>query len=520
MRAIPFRVVFVTGMGEGLFPAPARRNHLDLRQGRRRPGDVNPRERDKYAFLETLLCVRERLYLSYVARNELTGEALQPSSIVQELLHTVERGYLGAQGAKALVQTRALRRFDDDVPATPEALRETRARALGDDLRRVLGAAGDAPNRHELRGMLDPEVWSQLVGLLGIVDAPEARERDDARQRDDAGVETIEISIAALRRFLECPLQGSARYLLRLYDDEERDVLALEDEPFDLSILDDIIFLREVFAKAQGGGTTIERAYAERAVLRELQGRRPTALFGDALRDQHMRDLAAWRTLYDSVPHDASSAPAPYRFGRAEELADVDSIRDPIAIELDLADGRRARVLLSGRTSDIVPGGGGSLILAKRSQKSKSWWTVARNGRDWMRAFLDEVVLAAAGIKTRKPHDAYLCLASAGEPVAKFARFSGISGDEARDYLATVVGDLLSGVHAYLLPFEAAYRMKVIYPKETVAEAVEHAVEQSIVSKYGPVPDIERFGPPDQAEGLAIIERRFGPMFARLEDVE
>ena len=36
-------------------------------------------------FLETLLCARERLVLSYVARDELTGERLEPSSVILEL---------------------------------------------------------------------------------------------------------------------------------------------------------------------------------------------------------------------------------------------------------------------------------------------------------------------------------------------------------------------------------------------------------------------------------------------------
>jgi exodeoxyribonuclease V gamma subunit len=85
MRAIPFRVIFVLGLGHGMFPAAVRRPELDLRQARRAPGDVSPREQDLYLFLETLLSARERLVLSYVARDELTGEPLPPSSVLLEL---------------------------------------------------------------------------------------------------------------------------------------------------------------------------------------------------------------------------------------------------------------------------------------------------------------------------------------------------------------------------------------------------------------------------------------------------
>jgi hypothetical protein len=56
MRAIPFRAVFVLGMGEGRFPARELDTGLDLRALGRKPGDVSIDERDRYTFLETLRC--------------------------------------------------------------------------------------------------------------------------------------------------------------------------------------------------------------------------------------------------------------------------------------------------------------------------------------------------------------------------------------------------------------------------------------------------------------------------------
>jgi len=50
MRGHPFRVVFVLGLGQGDFPRNARRGDLDLREARREPGDVTPREQDLYMF--------------------------------------------------------------------------------------------------------------------------------------------------------------------------------------------------------------------------------------------------------------------------------------------------------------------------------------------------------------------------------------------------------------------------------------------------------------------------------------
>ena len=92
MRALPFRVVFLCGLGEGRFPAADGPDPLDLTLARRQVGDVSPRERDKYLFLETLACARDRLYLSYVARDAQTGDELEPSPVVHELIRHLHRG--------------------------------------------------------------------------------------------------------------------------------------------------------------------------------------------------------------------------------------------------------------------------------------------------------------------------------------------------------------------------------------------------------------------------------------------
>ena len=90
MRALPFRMIFVAGLDERVFPAPDGVRALDLRSGAPRPGDVSAREQDQHMFLETLLAARERLTLSYVARDAVTGEPRAPSSVIEALLELAE----------------------------------------------------------------------------------------------------------------------------------------------------------------------------------------------------------------------------------------------------------------------------------------------------------------------------------------------------------------------------------------------------------------------------------------------
>ena len=85
LRALPFRIVFMLGLDERVFPSPAGFGALDLRAAAPQPGDVTPREQDEYVFLETLLSARERLYLSYVGRDAETGERKDASSTLLAL---------------------------------------------------------------------------------------------------------------------------------------------------------------------------------------------------------------------------------------------------------------------------------------------------------------------------------------------------------------------------------------------------------------------------------------------------
>jgi hypothetical protein len=109
MRAIPFRVVFVLGLGQGDFPRSARRGDLDLREARREPGDVTPREQDLYMFLETLLCARDRLVLSYLGRDEITGEERPPSAggarTARDPVERLPCGWRGGEGC-SMVRSR------------------------------------------------------------------------------------------------------------------------------------------------------------------------------------------------------------------------------------------------------------------------------------------------------------------------------------------------------------------------------------------------------------------------------
>lgn len=91
MRAIPFKVICLLGMNDGVFPRPAFPVSFDLINESPRPGDRSPRHDDRYLFLEALLSAGKQLYISYTGQSMRDDTTLPPSVLVSELLDYVNK---------------------------------------------------------------------------------------------------------------------------------------------------------------------------------------------------------------------------------------------------------------------------------------------------------------------------------------------------------------------------------------------------------------------------------------------
>ncbi len=86
MRSIPARVLCLLGMNGIDFPRDQRPLSFDLMAAAPRRGDRARREDDRHLFLEAVLSARERLYLSYLGRDQRDNAVRVPSVLVDELL--------------------------------------------------------------------------------------------------------------------------------------------------------------------------------------------------------------------------------------------------------------------------------------------------------------------------------------------------------------------------------------------------------------------------------------------------
>ncbi|WP_299495299.1 exodeoxyribonuclease V subunit gamma [uncultured Shewanella sp.] len=95
MRSIPFKVVCLLGMNDGIYPRIQYPVGFDLvAHFGARKGDRSRRLDDRYLFLEALLSAREQLYISYIGHSDRDNSERIPSMLVSELLEYCQLCYL------------------------------------------------------------------------------------------------------------------------------------------------------------------------------------------------------------------------------------------------------------------------------------------------------------------------------------------------------------------------------------------------------------------------------------------
>jgi len=90
MRSLPFAVICLLGMNDLAFPRRESSLEFDLMAAQWRPGDPLKGDEDRYLMLETLLCARQSLYISYSGRSLKDNSECQPSILVGELVDFID----------------------------------------------------------------------------------------------------------------------------------------------------------------------------------------------------------------------------------------------------------------------------------------------------------------------------------------------------------------------------------------------------------------------------------------------
>jgi exodeoxyribonuclease V gamma subunit len=118
MRSVPFKVICMLGLNDGVFPRVTQRSSIDLMQySDPILGDRSRKNEDRYLFLEALVSARQALYISYQGHDQYTNQTREPSLVVFELLTFLEKTYgLTNQVQEHTLQPFNLALFDEHNP--------------------------------------------------------------------------------------------------------------------------------------------------------------------------------------------------------------------------------------------------------------------------------------------------------------------------------------------------------------------------------------------------------------------
>ncbi|HEY5944505.1 MAG TPA: hypothetical protein VIV40_03400, partial [Kofleriaceae bacterium] len=370
-----------------------------------------------------------------------------------------------------------------DLPLPPAVIRERWAARVRDAIRGHLRGHGyPVPDEDGMLALLGHDQLTELRAALGIVAAPVTL---------PPAPPIRPLSIANLRAFLEAPVQAWAQAVLGLDELPDDDVIEHSDEPFVVDRPARAVLLREVLA-AQLRDPSADAAERYASVVRdlELRGQFPVGVFGSAARANDLRVLAEWREKLGPI---AVGSATRLGFGRSSSpIAELLP-----ALEIALPGGRTVRLV--GQTELLIRSGDRHTsvipLLGKADKKS----------RYHLRGALDHVVLAAAGLANAG--HAHVLLDPDG--TLRKVDHAPWSKDDAKQYLASLIGELLDAPHGYLLPFSHlvdAYNGKK--PSRQYGDTTP-------VLGYGPIKRIDGLAaPPDPG---AIAERRLGPLVERMQ---
>ena len=315
LKPMPFRIVYILGLGEANFPGSNVLSGLDLRGLKSLPGDIRPAEFNRYLFLETLQAVRDKVYLLYNCLDIQKDQILHPAVPLQQLKRYLSEQVLDQE----FVETRIPLLANDECYLR-NSQQESGVRGQDDTLVRF-----DESDR--LLALVSAERDGGL--LLSPAQQSELQRRIKQRQTEfslnagpgDRQSRPVTVSLRDLSRYLVFPVPAALQHHLRLQDKEQEELA--EDEPFvsDHATADGLMRAMldwVVHGSVQLGVDHVLSTWRQRfgAMYNEwsLRGRVPEEAFGQVDRTAIKRDLEVRVDTLGKFLRSAGRSPIAARF--------------------------------------------------------------------------------------------------------------------------------------------------------------------------------------------------------------
>ncbi|WP_392566706.1 exodeoxyribonuclease V subunit gamma [Utexia brackfieldae] len=269
MRSIPFKVVCLLGMNEGVYPRTTLPVGFDLMIKHMQRGDRSRRDDDRYLFLEAILSAQNQLYISYIGKAITDNSERYPSVLVDELRDYLSQSFVLKGDEK--------RNIDESAQRLSEHLTIAHARM-------PFSAANyrQNPDHYQIKSYADE--WlpaAQRQGRKMIFDS--VLTPWQAKQ----------ISLDELKQFYRHPvrmlLQKRLNIYFALYDEELPNA-----ESFDIDALSRYQLNERLLAQLIKDETGV----AQMIKLIKAEGKIPYGAFGDLLIAQQSEEM---QVLADKV---------------------------------------------------------------------------------------------------------------------------------------------------------------------------------------------------------------------------
>lgn len=408
----PRPIVCLLGMNDGEFPRQDNRPLFDLTRLNPRHCDPSARLIDREAFLEAMLAVRHRLYVSYLGRSEKQNEPLPPSTVVCELIDYLKAGFDLPEDQTAWDGSKVLwcETIHHLQPFHPDYFITDPARRLRTGLfsfsREDCAAANALLNRRKKD--LAESVSESEEDFEATLESLKTSE------------EKLNLDASDLVNFFKNPAKAYYKNILGVSFDDYDQVTFVDTEPFEIDALEGYGVDQRIIQRLLTREDLNDDDVRALALECKETGVVPLSWLGDEKLSERI----------DAIKHDlykpfktegASEAFNDFTRSKSNLLELLRSETHTERIELTLENARLTGV------EQLVDLGG-----VRRSSLQFRYASV--KAKDQIAAWIRHVILNAAGLKTET-----VVTGKDNNQSVKLKPFAPLSLDEARGFLSTLI---------------------------------------------------------------------------------
>lgn len=230
-RQVPFKIIYLMGMQEGIFPGVVDSSSLNLMHHARMIGDISRPDANRYLFLETLLSARDKIYITYVNRDLQKDKAFYPNSVVGQLMtyvtnHVIDAHFTISQvppsgsSDRYLTPGSAIPPVADVIVSSAGNCYRPVNYSESELLLLYKNAAHAARNTEQVISFVNQKIAEKTPDFT----IPLSRGMKEQVSRS--------VYLQDLANFLINPIESALQWHLGIYPEKDEDRSVLEDEPF------------------------------------------------------------------------------------------------------------------------------------------------------------------------------------------------------------------------------------------------------------------------------------------------